>query len=185
MTVLRFVLLILIVYSPLSLADELPSNSVYQYDSSWLDQNRQENSLPDLGGEARLVAFVYTYCEHTCPIIITEIKEILQALPDNLGKRTPVTLITLDPVRDTPDQMKEYMEKNNLDEKQWSMLAGDESDVRVLSNLFEVKYKAMSKNELAHSNMITLLNSEGVIQLQLKGLNESKEDIVRQIVSLQ
>jgi protein SCO1/2 len=184
MKTMRSTFIILFLCSSLSFAAQLPSESVYQYDSTWFDQNNQANELSELKGEARLVAFVYTYCEHTCPLIIAQIKEVLQALPEPLSNRMPVTLITLDPTRDTPEQMKAYMLKNYLDEKQWTMLAGDEIDVRVLSNLFNVKYKAMSKDELAHSNMITLLDAEGVIRFQLKGLNEDKSKIVSHIVAL-
>ncbi len=179
-TVKSIFALVFICASTLS-ATDLPNDSVYQYDSTWLNQNEQVVEITELKGEARLVAFVYTYCEHTCPLIIAEIKQVLKALPHNASTHLPVTLITLDPVRDTSDQMKAYMTKNHLDEQQWTMLTGDESDIRVLSNLFDVKYKAMSMNELAHSNMITLLDAEGTIRYQLKGLNENKSKLVSQI----
>jgi len=95
----------------------------------------------------------------------------------------PVTLITLDPVRDTPDQMKAYLLKNSLNEKQWEILTDNKEDIRVLSNLFGVKYKAMSKDELAHSNVITLLDADGVILSQLRGLNEDKKSLIDKIIS--
>lgn len=169
---------------PYAIGAELNKESVYQFESSWRNQNNQEIVLADLQGEIRLVAFVYTYCEHTCPLIIAQIKSILEQLPNKPRKLLQVTLVTLDPKRDTPPQMKSYMEKHQLNENQWTMLAGNPSDVRVLSNLFDVKYKAMSKNELAHSNMITLVDREGVIQYQLKGLNVNKSEIIALISKL-
>ncbi len=162
-------------------ATELNPNSVYQFDSTWMDQNSEPTSLSAMQGEPRLIAFVYTYCEHTCPLIIAQIKSVLRALPDEDGNTIGITLITLDPVRDTPVQMKAYMGKHGLDENRWTMLAGDPMDVRVLANLFGVKYKAMRKDQLAHSNMITLLDRDGVIQYQLKGLDVDKREIVDKI----
>lgn len=166
------------------LASDLPSTSVYQFESLWMDQNRLPIELVDLAGRPQLVAFVYTYCEHTCPLIISRIKKLLASLPDGLKSRVDVTLITLDPHRDTPEQMRNYMEINNLPHTQWTMLTGSADDIRILSNLFGVKYKAMSRDELAHSNMITLLDSFGVIQSQLKGLNENNNDLLKNIVEM-
>ena len=168
----------------MTLANQLPASSVYHFDSVWIDQNSQTRDIVELRGEPRLMAFIYTYCEHTCPLIISKIKDVLHSLPEALATQMPVTLITLDPVRDTPDQMKAYLLKNNLDEKQWEILTGNKDDIRVLSNLLGVKYKAMSKDELAHSNMITLIDADGVILSQLKGLNEHKDILVSKIMSL-
>jgi protein SCO1/2 len=181
MKLVKCFLILVLTYASLASASQLPKESVYQFDSTWLDQNSRATELSSLHGKARLVAFVYTYCEHTCPLIIAEIKQVLRALPEDLQKQVPVTLITLDPKRDLPKQMKSYLQARNLDENQWKMLTGDESDVRILSNLFDVQYRAMSKDDLEHSNIITLIDAEGVIQLQLRGLDEDKREIVEQI----
>ena len=165
-------------------ADHATGKSVYQFDSTWYDQNNRKIELAALAGNVQLVAFVYTYCEHTCPLIIAQIKSVLDTLPEKPVKLLKVTLITLDPQRDTPAQMKSYMQKHKLNEDLWTMLAGDPGDVRVLSNLFGVKYKPMQKRELAHSNMITLLDRTGVIQFQLKGLNTDKSELVKRIMGL-
>lgn len=65
------------------------------------------------------------------------------------------------------------------------MLNGDPDDVRVLSNMFNVKYKPMQNDELAHSNMITLLDNEGVIRYQLKGMGEDFEKIIGTLIAFQ
>jgi protein SCO1/2 len=183
MKFLRSLFILILVFSPVTLANQLPASSVYHFDSAWMNQNSQTREIVELRGEARLVAFIYTYCEHTCPLIISKIKDVLHSLPRDLATRMPVTLITLDPVRDTPDQMKAYLLKNSLNEKQWEILTDNKEDIRVLSNLFGVKYKAMSKDELAHSNVITLLDADGVILSQLRGLNEDKKSLIDKIIS--
>ena len=158
-------------------------NSIYQFDSSWKDQNNRTIKLDALAGNKQLVAFVYSYCEHTCPLIIAQIKAVLAELSEADKNSVRVTLISLDPARDTPDQLHAYMQKNKLDDKQWTMLAGDPDDVRVLANIFGVKYKPMQQDEIAHSNMITLVDSDGVIQAQLKGLHQDKSLFIQQILA--
>ncbi len=157
---------------------ELNNNSVYLVDASWRTQNHTEIQLSALQGESQIIAFVYTYCEHTCPLILANIKQLLKSLPDEQRGTQKVTLISLDPTRDTPSQLKKYMIKKKLNEKQWTMLIGNPDDIRVLANIFNVKYKPMQNDELAHSNVITLLDDDGVILYQLKGLSENKQDFI-------
>lgn len=160
---------------------ELNNNSVYLTDAIWHTQNNVQIKLQSLHGEPQLIAFVYTYCEHTCPLIIANIQQVLKSLPENKRSTQKVTLISLDPKRDTPEQLKKYMLKKELNEKQWTLLSGDPDDLRILANIFNVKYKPMQNDELAHSNTITLLDKEGVIAFQLKGLYEDKQKLINAI----
>lgn len=182
--IIKVVLFLISLHAPLTIASQLPDHSVYQYQSTWLNQNNQAGNFIELQGKPRLVAFIYTYCEHTCPYIIAKIQTILTNLPASLEQNMQVTLITLDPKRDTTDQLKSYLLQHRLDESQWTMLTGHEDDVRVLSNLFGVKYKAMAKDELAHSNLITLIDTDGIIQYQMKGLGEPTDIIREKIIAI-
>jgi protein SCO1 len=183
-SIIKMVFFSICLYASPGIASGLPDTSVYQYESIWLNQDNQEINLTTLQGKPRLIAFIYTYCEHTCPYIIAQIQTVLKNLPESLVESMQVTLITLDPKRDTPAQLKSYLLQHNLDESQWSMLTGHEDDVRVFSNLFSVKYKAMAKDELAHSNMITLLDADGVIRHQMKGFGEPVSIIVDKIKTI-
>ena len=162
----------------------LPDNSVYHIESSWQDQHGEAFSITELQGSVRLVAFVYTYCEHTCPIIISRIKSILRTLSEDAKKNTIVTLVTLDPERDTVERVKEYMKIKDLDDQGWQILVGSPDDVLELSALFDVRYKPMGESDIAHSNVITLLDKQGVIRLQLRTLSESTQKLTELIEQL-
>jgi protein SCO1/2 len=162
----------------------LPDASVYHIDSSWQDQHGETFNITELQGDVRLLAFVYTYCEHTCPVIITRIKSIMNALSEDAKKKTIVTLVTLDPERDTVERVKEYMVDKDLDDQNWQILVGAVDDVLTLSALFDVRYKPMGENDIAHSNAITLVDKQGVIRMQLKSLGESTEKIIKRIEEL-
>lgn len=177
----NIVTLILCLLPLLCTAESIEPQSVYQFESIWLNQNAESVELSVLRGTPQLVAFVYTYCEHTCPLIIEKIKQLIDALPEKSKAAIHVTLISLDPKRDQPSQLKSYMNRKSLSERQWTMLNGDPDDVRVLSNMFNVKYKPMQNDELAHSNIITLLDNEGIIRYQLKGMGEGFEKIIKAV----
>jgi protein SCO1/2 len=162
----------------------LPDNSVYHIESSWRDQHGETFNIKELQGSVRIVAFVYTYCEHTCPVIITRIKSIVKALSKESQDNTIVTLVTLDPERDTVVRVRQYMKDKGLDEQKWQILVGSPDDVLTLSALFDVRYKPMGESDIAHSNVITLVDQQGVIRKQLKGLGQSTEKLIEMVEEL-
>ena len=173
--------LILFLVPSFVMATELADNSVYNIESNWRNQNNQQLEISELQGHVQIVAFIYTYCEHTCPTIISKLKQIKKKIPDELHDQVRLSLISLDPGRDTPQILKSYMEKNALDESKWTLLNGQSDDVLEFAALFGVRYKPMGESDIAHSNMITVLDKDGVIRYQMKGLNESVANIVKEI----
>ena len=72
------------------------------------DQNGRPVSDTDFRGKLLLVYFGYTFCPDVCP---TELQTISLAL-DQLGKdaaKVQPLFITVDPARDTPAVLKDYM----------------------------------------------------------------------------
>jgi protein SCO1/2 len=69
--------------------------------------NGQTVTDKDFRGEPTLVFFGYTHCPDVCPATLFEISEVLRALgPD---KKAAALFITVDPERDTPVIMKDYL----------------------------------------------------------------------------
>ena len=76
------------------------------------------------------------------------------------------------------------MQEKQLDKNGWLVLVGQEDDVLTLSALFDVHYKPMGESDIALSNTITLLDQQGVIKYQLKGISESTDKMVNLIEAL-
>lgn len=172
---------IALIAAPLA-ADELPDDSVYHAGSAWTTQDDRRINLTDLRGTVQVVSFVYTYCEHTCPTIVARLKQIEDGLPSEVRTRVHFALVSLDPDRDQPEVLRAYMREKKLDERSWTMLNGEPGDVRELSALFGVRYRPMGTSDIAHSNMISVLDADGVIRYQTKGLSEDVALIVEAIV---
>jgi protein SCO1/2 len=166
-------------------ASTLPQDSVYQLATQWRDQDNTQLTLAELGGTVQIVAFMYTYCEHSCPVILSTLKKIDNQLTDQQKQEVNFLLISLDPERDTPAALKAYMSKGNLPQSRWRMLNGDADDVLELAAVFGVRYKAMDmNNDIAHSNMITVLGKQGTIEYQMKGLSNDLSTTIDAIGSL-
>ncbi|MEA2834531.1 MAG: hypothetical protein QOG66_2733 [Methylobacteriaceae bacterium] len=69
--------------------------------------NGQVITQKNFAGEPTLVFFGYTHCPDVCPATLFEMSEVLRALgPD---KKAAALFITVDPERDTPEVMKDYL----------------------------------------------------------------------------
>ncbi len=166
------------------IANELPDNSIYHIDSSWINQDNENVNIRSLKDKVQVLAFVYTYCEHSCPVILAKLKYIERSVSQEQKENVHFILVSLDPERDTPKVLNDYMKEKELDVKYWQMFSGDPSDVLELSALIGVRYKPMNNGtkDIAHSNMITILDKKGRIHYQMKGLESSLEQVVSEIV---
>jgi protein SCO1 len=73
-----------------------------------IDQNGQPISDQDMKGRPFLVFFGYTHCPDTCPTTLFDVSELMRALGKD-ADRTSALFITVDPERDTPAVMKDYL----------------------------------------------------------------------------
>lgn len=77
-----------------------------------VDQNGKAVTDADFAGKYRIVYFGYTYCPDVCPTDLTKIGAALRTL-DKLAPRTAQKIVPLfisvDPERDTPAQLKQYV----------------------------------------------------------------------------
>ncbi len=62
----------------------------------------------DYLGAPHLVFFGFTRCPDVCPTTLFEISEVFRAMGDK-GRGVKALFITVDPERDTPDSMKQYV----------------------------------------------------------------------------
>jgi protein SCO1/2 len=71
------------------------------------DQHGNTVTDADFRGRYMLVYFGFTYCPDVCPTALATITEAMSQLGDAADRIVPI-LITVDPERDTPEQLKMY-----------------------------------------------------------------------------
>lgn len=74
---------------------------------SLTDQNGKTRTDADFRGKLMLIYFGYTDCPDTCPATLVAITKALEDLGSSAAEVEPI-FITVDPARDTPEQMKAY-----------------------------------------------------------------------------
>ncbi len=60
-----------------------------------------------------LVFFGYTNCPDVCQTVMSTIASAMTRLPEADQKQIQVNFVTTDPVRDTPEQLREYLDRFN------------------------------------------------------------------------
>jgi len=125
------------------------------------DQNGEPFSDTDLRGKSFLVFFGFTHCPDVCPTTLFDISEIMR----NLGKdadRTAAVFITVDPERDTPAALKEYLSSFDPHVRG---LSGDLADIAAVAKAYRVYYRKVPLDggdyTMDHTAIVYLMDKEG------------------------
>ncbi|MFZ0846952.1 MAG: SCO family protein [Pseudolabrys sp.] len=73
-----------------------------------IDQDGKQITDADLKGKPFLVFFGYTHCPDVCPTTLFDLSEMMHALGKD-ADRANALFISVDPERDTPAVMKDYL----------------------------------------------------------------------------
>lgn len=146
--------------------------SVYDVGGDWRDQTGAVAPLAGLRGQPRVIAMIYTHCSAACPIALANMKRIESEVP---GVR--FVLVSIDPERDTPGALAMFARQHELSGKRWTLLNGNDDDVRALAAVLGIRYRRISAGALAHSNALTLVDASGAIIHQQLGFDGTSATI--------
>ena len=73
-----------------------------------VDQNGRTVHEKDLLAKPTVVFFGYTFCPDACPTTLARLTVLMKALGPE-ANRLNVAFVTIDPARDTPKQLKQYL----------------------------------------------------------------------------
>jgi len=113
-----------------------------------------------LKGRPFLVYFGYTHCPDVCPTELAQISDILTKMGD---KSIPALFITVDPERDTPKVMQDYVSSFN---PAIIGLSGNPQAVEAAEKAFRVYARKGEKQpdgdySMDHSSIIYLMDKKG------------------------
>jgi protein SCO1 len=126
-----------------------------------VDQDGRTVTDQDYKGRPYLVFFGFTHCPDICPTTLFEISEVLNKLgPD--ADRTAALFISVDPDRDTPAKLKDYL--SSFD-KHLVGLTGDKAEIAKVAKEYRVYFhKVPLKNgdyTMDHSAVVYLMDKQG------------------------
>jgi protein SCO1/2 len=126
-----------------------------------VDQSGAQFSDQDLKGKTFLVFFGFTHCPDVCPTTLFEMSEILRKLGSD-ADRTAVVFITVDPERDTPESLKDYLASFDPHIRG---LTGDPAAVAAVAKAYRVYFKKVPLEggdyTMDHTAIVYLMGKDG------------------------
>lgn len=131
----------------------------------FVNQNGDSISNKDYLGKVYVIEFFFTTCPSICPIMNKNLIEVEKELGGN--KDFGIVSISIDPMHDTPEVLKQYAENLGIDNPNWNFLTGDKEDIYTLANkgfgIFANTDEAVPGG-FAHSGMFALIDREGYVR---------------------
>jgi protein SCO1/2 len=125
------------------------------------DQNGKPVTDQDMKGRPFLVFFGFTHCPDICPTTLFDVSQVLKSLgPD--ADRTGALFITVDPERDTPAVLKDYL--SNFD-PHLRGLTGDQAAIDAAIKAYRVYAKKVPLDggdyTMDHTALVYLMDKNG------------------------
>jgi len=125
------------------------------------DQNGKPVSDADMKGRPFLVFFGFTHCPDVCPTTLFDVSQVLHQLGKD-ADRAGALFITVDPERDTPAVLKEYL--SNFD-PHLRGLTGDPAAVAAAIKAYRVYAKKVPLDNgdytMDHTAVVYLMDRDG------------------------
>jgi protein SCO1/2 len=116
----------------------------------------------DLTGQWTLLFFGFTHCGGFCPATLALLDSFHGQLDSKVREQTQVVMVSVDPARDTPEVLSEYMSHFNPD---FIGVTGDFLPIKLLANQFYIGFQKSSVHgdhyEVDHGEQIALVNPKG------------------------
>jgi protein SCO1 len=102
------------------------------------DHRGETVTLEDLHGKAVAMTFIFTNCPDVCPLLINRMNMAYEELSDDAREGIAMVAVTVDPERDDPETMGEYLQSRGVaDMDRWYGLTGD---IETLEPIWENYY---------------------------------------------
>lgn len=142
-------------------------------------------ALRDYRGKVVALAFGFSHCPRICPVTLSRLAEVEKGLGD-LAEELQVVFVTVDPERDTPERLREFL---GFFDPDFRGATGEASKLDALQRAYGVvANRVQSENqklkyEVHHSTSIYLIDRQGVLRL-LVPFGEPAADILHDVKRL-
>lgn len=146
-----------------------------------VDQNGKPATEKVLEGQWNAVFFGFTYCPDVCPGTL----QALAAASDQLGPKAKdfrIVFVSIDPDRDTPEQLKAYLSADYLPRNTLG-LTGTPAQVAATAKAYRVYYKKAGEGPgytMDHSTVVYLVDPKGRFVKPI-AYGTPPEEIARQV----
>ncbi|OHV82569.1 SCO family protein [Rhizobium sp. LCM 4573] len=126
------------------------------------DHFGQQVNASSYAGKWMLVFFGFTNCRVVCPRNLGKLSEALDLVDPGIALNIQPLYITVDPARDTPEVMREFLENRF---PRFRGLTGDEHEINLAKENFGVFARRVDEGDgqyqMPHTSLTYLLDPDG------------------------
>lgn len=115
-----------------------------------VDQDGKTVTQDDYTDQYKLIFFGFTYCPAICPTELLKVTALMNHLGDDMADKITPIFITVDPERDTPEQIKTYLESFH---PRMVGLTGSQEQIDAVKKEYKV-YASKVENEMMDEYMM-------------------------------
>ncbi len=141
------------------------------------DSNNQPFTLSSQRGKVVLLYFGFTNCTNECPLTMAKLKQTFDLLGNHADK-VQVLMVTTDPTRDNPAQMKNYVTQFN---PAFLGLTGTPDELQQVYKDYGV---AVESNGETHTTFLYVIDQKGNFRLTFIGPEMSPQDLAEDVQTL-
>lgn len=148
-----------------------------------VNQDGKTVTEKDFANKYLLVYFGFTYCPAICPTELQKIAEAYSALPKAWQERIQPIFITIDPERDTPEALKNYV---SLFMPELIGLTGTQEQIDAVKKAYKVYATKVPEGDtytMDHSSFIYFMNMNNQPMAMFK-VTDSADKIAKTIPTL-
>ncbi|WP_226663910.1 SCO family protein [Microbulbifer aggregans] len=119
-------------------------------------------STEQLAGQWTLIFFGFTHCPDVCPTTLATLNRFYETLDESTRKETNVLLVSVDPQRDKPEQLHEYVRYFN---PEFAAVTGEFINLKRFANQLNVPFNKVPLEDgeytVDHGSQVVLINPRG------------------------
>ncbi|HEY7747059.1 MAG TPA: SCO family protein [Aestuariivirgaceae bacterium] len=147
-------------------------------------QDGVEVKLRDFRGKAVALTFIFASCTDTCPMLTDKMARVQDKLGADFGSKIVFISITVDPLRDTPQVLKDYANAYGANLNGWLFLTGDSDSISEVERRYGVFVERTSSGDINHTFLTSLIDPDGLLRVQYLGVRFDIEEFRRDLLSL-
>jgi protein SCO1/2 len=148
-----------------------------------VDQDGRVRRRDDFKGHVTILLFGFTHCPEFCPTALSNLSEVLDQLGEDRD-RVQIAFITVDPGRDTPEVLRDYMSSFG---PRFIGLTGESVAIREMAKTFKVFSQKIPQPSgdytMDHSAVIYVLDTQARVRLMFTATRQL-EDVAHDILEL-
>lgn len=107
------------------------------------------------------ISFIYTQCPGPCSAETANLKRVQKILGDQVGKSVHMYSISIDPIHDTPSELKKYAQKFSV-QPGWTFLTGKKAEIDLIRKKLGLLSQSGYQEKLEEHSIHFIVGNESI-----------------------